>query len=75
MNMKTQCEKVLEYLEKHQSISQAEANKKSISRLASRICDLKRMGYPITSEYKTGKNMDGETVRFKVYYLASKEKE
>lgn len=40
-----------------------------IMRLASRINDLKRMGYAISSQTQTGKNRYGETTWFSVYRL------
>jgi hypothetical protein len=44
-----------------------------IMRLASRINDLKCMGYPILSEKMTGKNRYNETTSYSVYRLANKE--
>jgi len=41
-----------------------------IARLASRIHDLKCMGYKFVSEYRTTKNRFGEPVTYKVYKLA-----
>jgi hypothetical protein len=45
-----------------------------VARLASRIHDLKSMGYNITSEIKSSKNRFGEDAHFKVYRLAEEEK-
>lgn len=70
----TQCQRILNYLRQFGSISTLEAfNDLGIARLASRIHDLKRMGYSITSEIVARKNRYGETVYFKVYRLAEKE--
>lgn len=66
----TQCDMIAEHLIKHHSITQAEATKfYGIARLASRIHDLRRRGYPISSQFKEGRNKFGEVTRFKVYYL------
>lgn len=46
---KTQCEMVLEWLQKHGRITSLEAMVElGVGRLASRIWDLKKEGYPIT---------------------------
>ena len=58
----TQCERLLEYLELHVSITQIEAlNELGILRLASRVSDLKRQGYNIQSKMVVVKNRWGET--------------
>ena len=67
----TQCQRILDYMERHGSISTLEAfNDLGVARLASRIHDLKDRGYNIKSETKTGKNRFGETTSYKVYRLA-----
>jgi hypothetical protein len=65
----TQNEKILAHLKKYGSITPLEAMEYGCMRLASRISDLKRRGYPILSERGKGKNADGETVYFAVYRL------
>ncbi len=40
-----------------------------IMRLASRISDLKKLGYPIIGDTETGKNRYGEETRFSRYRL------
>ena len=73
--MKTrQIDRILRHLRDYGSITSLEAiTEYGILRLASRINDLKRSGYSIISEPKTGKNRYGETTHFKVYKLAEKE--
>lgn len=67
----TQCQRIIDYMERFGSISSFEAfSDLGIVRLASRIHDLKCQGYNIVSEIKTSKNRFGETVSFKVYRLA-----
>lgn len=70
----TQCERIIDYMEEFGSISTFEAFKDlGVARLASRIHDLKGMGYNITSEIKSSKNRFGETTYYKVYKLAEEE--
>ena len=69
----TQCEKIIRHLRDHGSISSLEAiNEYGILRLASRVSDLKRRGYNIVGEIKTGRNRYGEKTNFKVYRLIEK---
>ena len=66
----TQCERILRHLRDHVSISSLEAiNEYGILRLASRVNDLKRRGYNIVGETKTGRNRYEEKTSFKVYKL------
>ena len=70
----TQCERILRHLDDFGSITSLEAmSEYGIMRLASRISDLKRMGYPILSERVTGKNRYNETTSYSIYRLAHKE--
>lgn len=67
----TQEERVLEYIEKHGSITQYEALfDLGVMRLASRISDLKKLGYPIKSEVVAVKNRFEEDCYVKRYSLA-----
>lgn len=53
---KTQCERILEYITEFGSITTLEAFKDlGCTRLASRICDLKRKGYAFDSEFVKSK--------------------
>lgn len=64
----SQCERIVEYINRHGSISTLEAfTDLGCTRLASRITDLKKQGYNIKSEYTEGKNRYGEKVYFKKY--------
>lgn len=66
----TQCERIIRHLRDYGSITTLEAIKEyGILRLASRINDLKRKGFAISSETKSGKNRYGESVHYKVYKL------
>lgn len=55
-----QTERVLEYMEKHGGITQLEADTISVKRLASRIWDIRKLGYVIETERVTGKNQYGQ---------------
>lgn len=67
----TQAMRVLNYIEKYGSITQLEAlNELGIMRLASRVSDLKKQGYPITGKLETVTNRYGESCKIKRYSLA-----
>ena len=69
----TQCERILRHLNDYGSITSLEAMKEyGIMRLASRIKDLKNMGYKIISITETSKNRYGEATRYSVYMLAER---
>lgn len=66
----TQNERILEYMEKFGSITQLQAlSDLGVMRLASRISDLRRLGYPIVSEIETVTNRFGEKVHIKRYRM------
>lgn len=64
----TQNQRILDYIAKHGSITQLEAlTECSVMRLASRVSDLRRKGYPITSKMVKVENRYGETCHVKQY--------
>lgn len=66
----TQSMRILNYMREHGSITQDDASKKlGVMRLASRISELKKNGYIITSKMVRVKNRYGETCRVKRYSL------
>jgi hypothetical protein len=66
----TQNERIISYIEENGSITQLEAlNEIGVMRLASRISDLKRKGYKITSKTETVKNRYGEKCSIKRYSI------
>ena len=66
----TQCNKILEHIKEHGSISPIEARVLyGVMRLASRVNDLRRRGHNITSEIVTGVDRNGGKVRYAVYKL------
>lgn len=56
----TQCERILQYIEENGSITQADADRLRIKRLASRVHELRRNGVNIVSETIYGKNEYGK---------------
>lgn len=70
MSKATQAERVLDYMEKFGSITQYEALQDlGVMRLASRISDLKKKGYPIRSEVVAVKNRFDEDCYISRYSL------
>lgn len=62
--------KILDYMRKYGSITPREADDAfGCMRLASRIGELREMGYAIGTRMKTGKNRDGDPTNFAEYYL------
>ena len=67
----TQNERIIDYIKRFGGITQFEALRDlGVMRLASRISDLKRLGYPVESEMITVKNRYGEECRIKKYRLS-----
>ena len=66
----TQCQMILKRMENGGSITTMEAFEMGITRLASRVHELRRMGIDIVSETICAKNRYGETVRFARYKKA-----
>lgn len=66
----TQNQRILDYIAEFGSITQLEALRDlGVMRLASRISDLRRQGYNITSERETVKNKFKEKCYIKRYKL------
>lgn len=66
----TQIERILRHLNDYGSITQLEAmGEYGIMRLASRVSDLKRLGYGINTVMETGRNRYGETTHYARYSL------
>lgn len=66
----TQCDRILRHLKDFGSITTLEAiTEYGILRLASRINDLKKRGYKITSTTGTAINRYGENTHYSVYKL------
>lgn len=66
----TQCEMILKYIEEVGSITTFESySELGVTRLPSRIWDLKQQGYSFEEEWISKKNRYGKTVSFKKYKL------
>lgn len=71
----TQRQRVLDYIHDFGSITSYEANKDlGVTRLASRISELKKMGYTIVSKFETVENRYGEACHIKRYSIEEEEK-
>ena len=71
MSKATQAQRVLEYMDTFGGITQLEALQDlGVMRLASRISDLKKQGYPIKSDVVAVKNRFDESCYIKRYRLA-----
>lgn len=67
----TQCQRILKYMDDFGTISTMQAfSDLGVTRLASRIHDLKQMGYEIESETRYSKNRYGENTHYSVYRRA-----
>ena len=74
MSKVSQCKRVLQYMEDEGSITSLDAIREfGCMRLASRISDLKRAGYPIIREMETNHNRYGEQIRYARYRLEAVE--
>ena len=66
----SQCDRILRHMRDFGSISSIEAIMEyGILRLASRISDLKKQGYKITSTTESSANRYGEVTHYSVYRL------
>lgn len=66
----TQNERIIDYMREFGGITQLEALRDlGVMRLASRISDLRRLGWDIVSESVEVENRFGETCRIKKYRL------
>ena len=70
MSKSTQNDRILSYIGMFGSINQIQAlSDLGVMRLASRINDLKRMGFPIRKRMVPCKNRYGENVSYAEYYM------
>ena len=69
MNEYTQVSKIIGYCKKFAWITQRDALRLGIYRLASRMSDMKTAGFVIKSEYIKVKNADGTESRVKRYAI------
>lgn len=72
----TQNERIISYMNEFGSITQLEALQDlGVMRLAFRISDLRRLGYPIISNIETVKNRYGEKCHIKRYKIGRSEEQ
>ena len=70
MEKLTQCERIIQYIEEQGSITQLEALEQfGCMRLASRMCDIKKMGYNVTKRMEKKKNRYGEPISYARYTI------
>ena len=74
-NKMTQCEKIVKYMKEAGGITARDAMYLGCMRLASRIHDLKKAGYGISSEMIKVKNRDGSETYVACYRLESEPEE
>lgn len=65
----TQEDRIINYMKKYGKISQKDAIEMGIFRLASRICEIKKLGYPIKTERIKVKNRDQSISIIAVYSM------
>lgn len=66
----TQNKSILQYMKIHHGISQKDAvSSFDCYRLSARISDLRKMGYAITTETRTGRKPNGRPFNYAFYVL------
>lgn len=66
----TQCDRIIQYIEETGSITQMDALREfGCMRLASRMCDIKKMGYAVMKRTEKAKNRYGEPVTYARYTI------
>ena len=65
--MNAQWKRILDYCDRHGSITPADAYNLGIMRLASRMYELKERGYTVTKVMEESTNRYGEPVRYARY--------
>lgn len=68
MKTVTQVERIIDYIKRYGSITPLDALKEfGCMRLASRMCDIKAMGYGVVREFEHSKTRSGEPVKYARY--------
>ena len=63
-------QKVIDYVERFGSITTLDAFRDlAITRLSSRIFNIKKLGYKVSSVRETSKNRLGEEVNYNIYFI------
>lgn len=72
----TQCDRIIDYLKRFGSITPLDAFRDlGITKLATRISEMRKSGMTFNQEYEKAKNRFGETVYYMRYYLPPEENE
>ena len=70
MEKLTQCERIIQFIEENGSITQLDALREfGCMRLASRISDLKKMGYAVDKRMEKSKNRYGDPISYARYTI------
>lgn len=70
MSMQSQCERLLDHMRAGNKVTSFYAMRcLGISRLASRVNDLRRQGHDVRSEWVDVENRHGEKTRIKRYWM------
>lgn len=70
MEKANQRDKILDYIREHGSITQLDALREfGCMRLASRMSDLKKLGYSVKKTMETSRNRYGDTVSYARYTI------
>ena len=70
MEKLTQCERIIQFIEENGSITQLDALREfGCMRLASRISDLKKMGYAVDKRMEKSRNRYGEPISYARYTI------
>ena len=68
----TQSERIIRYMQDFGSITPMDAFRMGITKLATRVSEMRRDGIQIEDDWVKDKNQFGEPVRFKKYWLEEK---
>ena len=72
----TQCDRIIDYLKRFGSITPLDAFRDlGITKLATRISEMRKSGMTFNQEYEKAKNRFGETVHYMRYSLPKKDKQ
>lgn len=70
MEKLTQCERIIQFIEETGSITQLDALEQfGCMRLASRMCDIKKMGYSVEKKMEKSRNRYGEPISYARYTI------
>ena len=65
----TQCEQLLDMMKTNGSVTGMDCYEAGIMNYKGRVCDLRRLGFPVKTKMETRVNAKGERKTFARYYL------